>query len=83
MIEGGTAPNILARDAFVTWEYRALPDRDPNVILARVRELAEREILPKYRAARIGSAPGDCGSRELSRPRDAMKIRRRSAPRSN
>lgn len=49
MIEGGSAPNILARDALVTWEYRALPDRDPNVILARVRELAEREILPKYR----------------------------------
>ncbi|MGZ6009890.1 MAG: M20/M25/M40 family metallo-hydrolase, partial [Rhizomicrobium sp.] len=43
MIEGGSAPNILARDALVTWEYRALPDRDPNVILARVRELAERE----------------------------------------
>ncbi|MGZ5997847.1 MAG: acetylornithine deacetylase [Rhizomicrobium sp.] len=49
MIEGGSAPNILARDALVTWEYRALPDRDPNVILARVRELAEHEILPKYR----------------------------------
>lgn len=49
MIEGGSAPNILARDALVTWEYRALPDRDPNVILAHVRELAEREILPKYR----------------------------------
>ncbi|MGZ5924853.1 MAG: acetylornithine deacetylase [Rhizomicrobium sp.] len=49
MIEGGSAPNILARDAVVTWEYRALPDRDPKLILARVRELAEREILPKYR----------------------------------
>ncbi|MGZ5933216.1 MAG: acetylornithine deacetylase, partial [Rhizomicrobium sp.] len=49
MIEGGSAPNILARDALVTWEYRALPDRDPKLILARVRELAEREILPKYR----------------------------------
>ena len=24
---GGTAVNILAREAKVTWEYRALPDR--------------------------------------------------------
>ena len=27
MIEGGSAVNILARDAKVTWEYRGLPDR--------------------------------------------------------
>jgi len=49
MIEGGSASNILARDALVTWEYRALPDRDAAAIVARVRERAEREILPKYR----------------------------------
>ena len=30
MISGGTAVNILARDATVTWEYRALPDRDAS-----------------------------------------------------
>jgi len=49
MIEGGTATNILARDALVTWEYRALPDRNAEAIVARVRSLAESEILPKYR----------------------------------
>jgi acetylornithine deacetylase len=49
MIEGGSASNILARDARVTWEYRALPDRDAGAIVARVRERAEHEILPKYR----------------------------------
>jgi acetylornithine deacetylase len=49
MIEGGTATNILARDALVTWEYRALPDRDTDAIIARVRARAEEEILPKYR----------------------------------
>jgi len=49
MIEGGSASNILARDALVTWEYRALPDRDAEAIVARVRALAESEILPKYR----------------------------------
>lgn len=50
MIEGGSAVNILARDALVTWEYRALPDRDVNAIVRRVRERSEAEILPKYRA---------------------------------
>ena len=49
MIEGGTATNILARDALVTWEYRALPDRDAKAIIARVRARAESEILAKYR----------------------------------
>ncbi len=49
MIEGGSASNILARDALVTWEYRALPDRSADAIVARVRALAESQILPKYR----------------------------------
>jgi len=48
MIEGGSASNILARDALVTWEYRALPGRDTDAIVERVRRRAEREILAKY-----------------------------------
>lgn len=50
MISGGTAVNILAREAEVTWEYRCLPDRDPNKIVERVRQRAVAEVLPKYRA---------------------------------
>jgi len=50
MISGGTAVNILAREALVTWEYRCLPDRDPQKILDAVRARADAEILPKYRA---------------------------------
>jgi acetylornithine deacetylase len=50
MIDGGTAVNILAREAEVTWEYRCLPDRDPQAILDRVAQRAATEILPKYRA---------------------------------
>jgi acetylornithine deacetylase len=48
VIHGGTAVNILAKEAEVTWEYRALPDRDPSKIIARVKERAEAEVLPKY-----------------------------------
>ncbi len=55
MIEGGSAVNILARDAKVTWEYRALPDRDAAQVVERVRALAAATILPKY-AARAAEA---------------------------
>jgi acetylornithine deacetylase len=50
MIQGGSAVNILGRDALVTWEYRALPDRDTAKIVETVRARAEAKILPKYRA---------------------------------
>jgi acetylornithine deacetylase len=49
VIQGGTAVNILAREAEVTWEYRCLPDRDPDKIIARVKNRAEAEVLPKYK----------------------------------
>jgi len=48
VIHGGTAVNILAREAEVTWEYRCLPDRDPNRIIERVKARAASEVLPKY-----------------------------------
>ncbi|HVZ27366.1 MAG TPA: M20/M25/M40 family metallo-hydrolase, partial [Rhizomicrobium sp.] len=50
MMSGGTAVNILAREAQVTWEYRCLPDRDPEKILKTVRDRSENNLLAKYRA---------------------------------
>ena len=50
MIQGGSAVNILAREALVTWEYRCLPDRDPDAVVAAICARAQRDILPKYRA---------------------------------
>lgn len=49
MIAGGTAVNVLARDAKVHWEYRALPDRDVKTLVPRVMVHSESAILPKYR----------------------------------
>jgi acetylornithine deacetylase len=49
VIHGGTAVNILAKEAEVTWEYRCLPDRDPHMIIERVKSRASAEVLPKYR----------------------------------
>jgi acetylornithine deacetylase len=48
VFSGGTAVNVLAREARVIWEYRALPDRDTAEILARVTARAAA-ILPCYR----------------------------------
>jgi acetylornithine deacetylase len=48
IIHGGTAVNILAREAEVTWEYRCLPDRDPGKIIERVKQRTAAEVLPKY-----------------------------------
>jgi acetylornithine deacetylase len=48
MIEGGSAVNILARHALVTWECRALPDRDAGKVIETVRSRAADSILPKY-----------------------------------
>jgi acetylornithine deacetylase len=50
MVSGGTAVNVLARDAKVIWEYRALPDRDADAIVTRALMHAEAAILPRYRA---------------------------------
>lgn len=48
VVHGGTAVNILAKEAEVTWEYRFLPDRDPTKIVERVKARAAAEVLPKY-----------------------------------
>jgi acetylornithine deacetylase len=48
MISGGTATNILAREALVTWEFRNLPDRDGLAILETVKRRTADEIQPKY-----------------------------------
>jgi acetylornithine deacetylase len=47
--------NVLAREARVMWEYRALPDRDEKAIFARATARAT-EILPRYRT---GAAEAD------------------------
>jgi acetylornithine deacetylase len=49
VVHGGTAVNILAKQAEVTWEYRCLPDRDPQKIVERVRALTDADVLPKYK----------------------------------
>ena len=49
VVNGGTALNILAKDARIVWECRTLPGRDPMTVVERARQIAESEILPKYK----------------------------------
>lgn len=55
VISGGTAVNVLARDAKIVWEYRGLPDRDANAIFERAKAQGEA-ILPRYRKGFAGAA---------------------------
>jgi len=48
MVSGGTAVNVLAREARIFWEYRGLPDRDAASLVKRAGQRAD-EILPRYR----------------------------------
>jgi len=52
---GGTAANMLAREARIVWEYRALPDRDVDAIMARATHHADSHILPRYREGFAGA----------------------------
>lgn len=56
IVHGGTALNILAREATITWECRTLPGRDPKKIVERAMEIANTELLPKYRRSAPGAA---------------------------
>jgi acetylornithine deacetylase len=49
VISGGTAVNVLARDARLIWEYRALPHLEPAAILRGIADEAEKSILSRYR----------------------------------
>ena len=49
VVTGGTAVNVLAKDARVIWEYRALPHQDPGAILANAQARADAIATP-YRA---------------------------------
>jgi acetylornithine deacetylase len=59
VISGGTAVNVLAREARVIWEYRALPDRNPDAILTQANARAT-DILPRYR---VGAPEADFATR--------------------
>ena len=83
VIHGGTAVNILAREAEVTWEYRCLPDRDPQKIIDRVKTRAAAEILPKYQRRAAEAAFDTTLACALSGPDDGRGVARHPCWRAN
>lgn len=54
-IRGGTALNIIPKSCSFLWEYRALPDLDPDEIINRFNAYVESNILPRMRAVHPGA----------------------------
>jgi acetylornithine deacetylase len=48
-ILGGTAVNILPAHCEFLWEYRSLPEEDPELIIESMQTFIEREVLPDLR----------------------------------
>ncbi len=49
VIEGGTALNIVPNHCRFEFEFRTLPGQDAGKLLARLRDFAERDLLPEMR----------------------------------
>jgi acetylornithine deacetylase len=49
-IEGGTALNIIPKECTFYWEFRDVPDEDPDALLQRFNDFAQTELLPRMRA---------------------------------
>ena len=59
-LAGGNARNILARECWFNWEFRGLPDLDPNEIPDRFKAVSERVLTERLNrhAAKGGFPPG-------------------------
>jgi acetylornithine deacetylase len=50
VVQGGTALNIVPKDCWFDFEFRHLPDQDPEAMFAEVCRFAEGELQPAMRA---------------------------------
>ena len=55
-IRGGTAVNILPAHCEFLWEYRSLPEEDPQEIIRAMEAFIEREVLPGLREFAPGAS---------------------------
>ncbi|MBX3490187.1 acetylornithine deacetylase [Parvibaculum sp.] len=54
-IRGGTALNIIPKTCSFLWEYRALPDLDPDEIINRFNAHVDENVLPRMRDVHPGA----------------------------
>lgn len=50
VISGGTAPNIMAQDCHFDFDLRMIPGENPLDYVARFKDFAETQVLPKMQA---------------------------------
>jgi len=55
-ITGGTAFNIIARECVVGWEFRSLPEDDPDHLKGRIDRFIDDDLLPRMRRVHSGAA---------------------------
>jgi acetylornithine deacetylase len=55
-IQGGTAVNILPSHCEFLWEYRGLPDEDPEQIITAMEDFIEKEVIPDLREFAPGAS---------------------------
>ena len=56
LIRGGTAVNILPAECEFLWEYRGLPDEDPQLIIEAMQAFVEDTVLPDLREFAPGAS---------------------------
>ncbi|MDH3695201.1 MAG: acetylornithine deacetylase, partial [Gammaproteobacteria bacterium] len=49
VVNGGTALNIIPKECSFEFEFRHLPDDDPQVLLKEIQTYTEQELLPEMR----------------------------------
>ncbi|HWI15930.1 MAG TPA: M20/M25/M40 family metallo-hydrolase, partial [Burkholderiales bacterium] len=55
VMHGGTALNIVPAECYFDFEFRHLPDVDPDALLREFRDYLERELEPEMRAVHQGA----------------------------
>ena len=69
-IQGGTALNIIPRQCVFEFDYRPVPTDDVDAVIARLRDHAMREVLPRLKlGAPDGGIEIGSGSAHVPRPR--------------
>ncbi len=49
VVNGGTALNIVPKECYFDFEFRHLPDDDPQTLLNEIQAYTEQELLPEMR----------------------------------
>ena len=55
-VAGGSAINVIAKECGFAWEFRTLPEDDPDALQRRIEHFIEADLLPRLRHAYADAA---------------------------